>query len=661
MSKTKLKLTFLVIVIGTSFAIIGQDLVGKAAGLYALSASPQPYLQAVHAGLLYIFTPAVVICSFLLYLAPGAIISLALGQARNSLEWVLFAFGCSLVLSIVLSTGAKLVLGPPLSSSTLVTIWLIATALICVFLGFKTREKPYLPFPITERADGRRLLWMLFTSYLAICALFPKIFWENFNLDGIEAFEFGRSLTNHLLPYWEIHQGVFGFYQNFMLFAYPNHWFISLFGPFEAAARLPFILYIMLLFATVVLLIEYKQVKKLSALEETVLWLGLSLFTIVQVYNTNYEPFFADIAEMAATDTLWVTCFFAACYALWTARYGWFWIFALMTYMSSPGGLLLLGALTAATFLAKAPSWRKDLQALTGVILFCLLVGFAYEFLYSPLLLDGAKDQFSSINLLKRLYPPTVNEFPRLNALLYPSGLLPALSLLFVRRKEPVSWMIAFITIFYFLIMYLQAWTSLHQFTPIMVLPLVVFWRVYLHRFQFQKRWLLPTAAIAICLCFFLSLPRHFKINQAIREFGQRTAYKIGNYEQSYEDALRAGWTLYALVPKDYRLKYPEQPWGADPPSWIYYATQEKRPGTNVNYVIQPAGDPPLPEATLVMARDGVSVYVRSVEVWNRDRQQQIPQVVISSLYEPIYRRTYSFFREYVNRLQKKALEENET
>jgi len=260
--------------------------------------------------------------------------------------------------------------------------------------------------------------------------------------------------------------------------------------------------------------------------------------------------------------------------------------------------------------------------------------------------------------MMKRLYPPTISEFVRVNALLFPSGILPALALVFARRKEPISWMISLITIMYFAVIYLQAWTSLHQFTPVMVLPLIVFWRLYLDSSQRIKRWLLAGVTATTALSLFLSLPRHFQINQAIRQFGQKTDYRIGDYERAYEEAIRGGWSLYSLLPNDYRLKYPKQPWGADPPSWIYYATREKPPGTVINYVIQPASESPPSEAALIKSRDDISVYVRDMEAWQRDRGQQLPRVVVSSLYEPILRRTYAFFRAYVEGQQQPKVQQ---
>src|SRR5687768_14002076 len=90
-------------------------------------------------------------------------------------------------------------------------------------------------------------LWMVGVPFLGVATLVPKVFWDNFNADGIEAFEFGRSLTTRLLPRWEIQNGIFGFYRNFLLFAYPNPWFITLLGTVGVGMTLPFLPYLSLL------------------------------------------------------------------------------------------------------------------------------------------------------------------------------------------------------------------------------------------------------------------------------------------------------------------------------------------------------------------------------------------------------------------------------
>ncbi len=632
--------------------LFSSEVIARVASLHSLSTNPYPYFQLSHAWLLYVVAPVVVVSSFVLYLSPGAILVVALGRARNVAEWVVFAFGFSLALTVVLSTTAKVVFGPPVTSLTLLLLWLGTTAVAWLLLAYRLNEAADLTCPVAGWTDVRRLLWMLGAALVGVGVLVPKIFWENFNLDGIEAFEFGRSLTTHLLPRWELQDGVFGFYHNFVLFAYPNHWFITIFGQFEASVRLPFILYLVVLFAALMLLIELASPRPLSWFEEAVVWLALVLYSVVQSYNTNYEPFFADLAEMAATDTLVIALFLSACYALLTERQKWFWTLALMTCLAGPGGMLLFGALAVVTVIVRPENWLPKVKTVGAFIFVWIVIGVTYEIFYNQLLLHGINNQFSAKNMLRRLYPPTLGEFVRFNALLLPCGVVPVLSFLAARRKDALGLMVVGITIIYFGVLYLQSWTALHQFTPVMILPLVVFWRTYLRASVFAQRWLLPTVTITTALCLFFSLPQHFQINQAVREFGQATEYRIGDYEHAYEVAARGGKSLSALLPEDYRMQYPEQPWGTDPFSWIYYATRAKSAGNTINYFIQSESEPPPPMTTRVKAKDGIALYVRDTEVWRRHRERELPRVVVSRVYEPILRRTYQFFRAYAERSQ---------
>jgi hypothetical protein len=632
--------------------VAGAAIVGEVAGLYALGASSTPYVQPSFAALLYLLTPLVALSAFVLFLAPGGLLVLALGRCRGFAEWLVLAFAASLLLTVVLGTGLKLALGTPLVAPLYLGAWIGVGLLAAAWLLLRAfAQAGGLRWPFVG-ADLRRVAWACGAVWLGVVALLPKLFWENFNLDGIEAFEFGRSLGTSLLPRWEIQDGVFGFYSNFVLFAYPNHWFIVLFGPFEAAARLPYFLYLVVLFAALVLLIEHQQARRLGWLGEAGLWLGLGLYTVVQAFNTNYEPFFADLAETPATDTLQVAVFASACYALWAGRLGWFGLLALMTYVAAPGGLALLGALGLGTLLARPSGWKAQLKALAAVVGACLVVWLLYEALYNRQVLGGVNDQFSTRNMLRRLYPPNVTDFTRWNALLFTSGLLPALSAgLVLARRGLDRWaaVLALTTLAYFGLIYLQTWASLHQFTPAMVLPLAVFWRLYQRVGMRWQRLLVAALGVSTAACLVLSLPRHFQVNLAIREFGLATDYRVGDYDADYEAAVRAGWSLYELLPRDYRLQYPEQPWGTDHLSWIYYATRPKPPGTAVNYIIQPEAAAPPAAATRLAAKDGVAVFVRDPARWQRDRDRDIPRVVISPLYEPILRHTYAFFRAYVS------------
>jgi hypothetical protein len=641
-------------------ALLGAQMVQQASDLYTLASQPWPYFQPSRVGLLYLWVPVVVVSGFVLYLLPGGLLTVAFSPTRNPEGLIVLAFGWSTLLEIGLSTAMKGLFGFPLTKQSYLLAWGVAALLAygcVVWRQWKVKAKAWPP---VEGEHIRRVFWMGGVSALGIAALFPKIFWESFNVDGIEAYEFGRSLTTHLFPYWEIHEGVFGFYHNFVLFSYPNHWFITFFGPVEAAARLPFFLYLVVIFCGLVLLIERMGNKKLGSAEKVVLWFGLVLYAVVQVYNTNYDPFFADIAENAATDTLAVTCFLAACWTLWERRNGWFLTFALMTYMASPGGLLLFLALGVSLFFSHDPGRIEKLRTVGLAVVACVVIGVAYESLYQPTVLAEAKNQFSGLNMLKRLYPPTVTELVRFNAILFPCGVIPALSLFFVRRNDSLGWGLAGVSVMYFGILYLQAWTSLHQFSLVMVLPLVVFWRQYLALEPNWQQWLLPMVCMTTAISLWFSLPQHFQVNIAAREFGQATSFRVGNYEDGYEEAVRKSRVLSALVPPGYRLKYPDQPWGFDPLSWVYYSTREKPAGTQINYIVQPSTAVHPHKGTPVLEREDVTVFVLDKESWQRDRGTNFPNVVVSPLYEPMLRRTYQFFRTYIESLQKKKQEKEQ-
>jgi hypothetical protein len=127
--------------------------------------------------------------------------------------------------------------------------------------------------------------------------------------------------------------------------AYPVHWFVTLFGPVEASARLPMLLYLPVLFCLLIQVIEWRSPCILGCAEEAALCLALAIYTVTMSYNASYDPYFADIAAPAAFETLTVICILATIYFLWNGRSGWFFFFALMSYLCRSTGLLMLGLL----------------------------------------------------------------------------------------------------------------------------------------------------------------------------------------------------------------------------------------------------------------------------------------------------------------------------
>jgi hypothetical protein len=590
--------------------------------------------------LLYLTAPLVVTASFVWFLTPG-LISAALARPRGGCEWAILAFGLSVLFAAVLPVPLKLmgVFGPGALSAA----WAVASAGALALVMRSPRDAvPLLPI---APGDVPRLLAPLAAGAVAVALLVPKLFWEDFNLDGVEAFEFGRSLDVHWLPHWDLGQGSFGFYPNFFVFSYPNHWFINLFGPIEAAVRLPFLLYVSLLYLAILWVVESGPARRLAGSEGLVLGLGLVCVATTQVFNASYEPFYSDVAETAATDALWVLSFVAALGALLARRTIAFFAFGFLSYAASPGALLLLLGLGAAVFVFPLPgqegAWKKVLLLFAACVAFAL----AHSFAVAWGVPDPAADQFSSYNLLRRLYPPTPFEFHRWSAMLIPTGLLPALSLAIPRpRRNPLAWALSVITLGYFATIYLQAWTSLHQFTPAMVLPLIVFWRLFATTAKAPKPGWLAATALAAAACAFLSLPRHFETHRGMRELGEATNLQIGDADRGYREALAAAAGLYEIFPEDYRLLYPDQPRGSDAAVFAYYALLPKRGDAQIRYAILPLAEPPPPGAVRLGHPQEFAVYTFAPELLAEDQRATFPRVFQSPVYEPIFRTTIRFF-----------------
>ncbi len=596
--------------------------------------------------LLYVAAPIVTLSAFVFFLAPSLLASLAFARPRGFAEWILLSLGGSTCLSISFPALAQAVGAQ--SRGGKLAIWAGLSALAWCALAAQERWGDASPPPALVPRDRRRLGWSLSIVFAGVALLLPKLFWEDFNLDGLEAYEFGRSLERGVLPSWEMSRGVFGMYANFWTHAYPNHWFLTALGDGEWAIRLPFFLWLVGVLNALMVLIEHASTRALVAAEEAALVLGVACFATVMSFNATYEPFYSDIAEPSATDTLWMFLFLSTCAALWTRRRIVFFVFGLLTYGSSAGGLLLLGLLTLGWALF-ARADRATILDAAVLVACCGAIGLIHR-LISPVVFGHVNDQFSPFNLLRRFFPPTLTEFVRLNALLLPSGILPAVSLLWTRRGDAITRSLAFIAASYFGALYVQAWTNLHQFVPSMLLPLAVFWRLHLQAPRVVQRVLLPVSGVAALVAIQLSLPPHFEIHRVVRKLGTITEVRVGDYADDYPTALRAARSLDALFSPKYRLSYPQQPFGVDSATWLHYASREKPAGFEARYVIQSADTPAPVGAARVATQDGFAVYVADLAAWKADARPTFPRVCQSPVYEPIYRHTYEFFRAWAER-----------
>jgi hypothetical protein len=621
------------LVVSCAIVVSGRGVVAEITSLYAWELPAHPYLDLAHAGLLYVVMPLVVLSSLIVFLLPGILLVLALGKVARWPELLVWAFGTSLITYVFVTTGVKLLATWPVEPIAFVAAMAAAGACAWLILAVRVWRGSRLPWPLALRADVRRLLWTVAIPSVVLLALLPVIFWQDMNDDGLEALEIGRSLATHILPRFPTPTGFLGISEGMNAMAYPVHWFVALFGPVEASARLPFLLYLPVVFSLLLLLIEYRSPRALGLKEEALLCMALAIYVVTTSYNASYDPYFADIAAPTAFETMTTLCILATVYYLWKGAGFWFFVFALLSCLCRPTGLLVLVLLGISTVILSAQQRKTWLVRIVPAAALCVFALVTYEKVIIPAI-GGRVQQAGFIASLARFQYLRFDDFSRINYILFPSGIVPVIMLLAIRRQDILARTLTLVILLYFVFFYLLAFVALHHFAPLMVLPLVVFWRMYLHHDALFRRASLPIVAVAAIVAFCLSLPKSFEINRTVRFIGQRIVLLVGDYDNNYSEQIRHLELYFDLLPPDWWVKDPKTELVSTPCAIIYYATRPKKPNTPIDYVIQPLADAVPPGFTKIADDQEVAIYVRDLEQWYRDRFRPLRTDYRSSLYD---------------------------
>jgi hypothetical protein len=615
---------------------MGKGTVLRVAELYPLNTPAHPYLYLPsNALLLYLLVPLVVLASLILFLSPGIFLVLSSGSAYTWSGLLIRAFGVSFITYTFLISIVKLVLPLPLNPTAFMAIITIGGVLAWSILAYRVLCGAKLPWPLSQKQDVRRLLWTLGIPVILVLLLTPILFWQDMHDDGFEVLELGRSLSAHLLPQFPNPTGLSGLGQGMLPMAYPVHWFITLFGPLETAARFPILLYLPVLFCILLQLIEINAPRRMGPAEEALLLLALGVYTITMTYNSSYDPYFADIAAPAAAETLTVLCLVAMIYHLWMKHTYWFLIFALLSYLCRPTGLLVLGffALGILFFCLREDS-KALLMRVGAAIVLCVLITLLYEKIYIPSVIGDTGTGYPFGSLLRRFRYLKVDDLSRISYVLFPSGILPFLSLLAFRWQDSLARVIAFVSFSYFIFFFFPAFVALHHFVPVMVLPLVVFWRINLHRGKRFRRVSIPAVAVAAFLALWMSLPRHFEINRTVRLIGQKTTCLIGDYDSDYQTQVKHAKFFFQLLPPDWEVKDPTKELVSGYCSIIYYSTRPKILDIPINYIFQPLDYQPPSGFTKIAEDKTATLYVKDLEEWHHDRFRPLRADYRSLLYD---------------------------
>jgi hypothetical protein len=539
---------------------------------------------------------------------------------------VVWSFGISYGLILLASTLFKLSFATPLSGNAFVVLVGCLSAVTWGAFGLRVWRGARVASPIADRRDFRRIVWTLTIVVVFLLTAMPALLWQDMHDDGFEALEIGRSLSTHLLPRFPSPRAVLGIGAGMVSMAFPVHWFVALFGPLEVSARLPMLLYLSVLFCLLVELIEWDSARRMGFPEEAALCIGLGAYATTMCFNASYNAYFADIAAPAAFETLTVLCISATIYFLWRDRLAWFLFFAILSYLCRPTGLLVLVFAGLAALIAMPDRRVRRLKRIVLAIGLCVLVTVVYDSYYVASFAESDSGGIPFMGVLARFRYLRIGDFSRFLWVIVPSGFLPFFSLFLIRWQDSFSKFISVVALSYFSFFYIPAFVALHHFVPVMILPMVVFWRMVLNQssepvLRLQNRHvpalvMLATGALALGI----SLPRHFEIDRTMRYIGQKIDLRIGDYETDFREQVRHADLLLDIVPPDWEVEDPDQELISGYCSVIYYATRPKVGTASLNYLVKaPPGEP---EGSFhEVANDGdAALYVRDLEEWKRDQ-----------------------------------------
>lgn len=608
--------------------VLGRDAVARAAALHGLAASPNPYFIPGQALLLYVAAPIVLVSACVAIMTPGLLLTRS-SAAGGASAWIMRAFGVTLPLVSAaasfaqLASGTRIVGAAFLAVLAVVSIAALGIPRLVEALGVQRLAGVDDGADSEPTTSGQRaaVVGLLIAVPAGLfVALAPKFLWESVNGDGGHAMLTAKLAVRQFLPFWDPSAGDVASFPGLstVLFAYPASWFVRLFGETEVAIRAPYLLVLAATHAAIVAVASHGRTP-LRAGSQALVWMGLAVYTVVQAYSATYDPYSADLSMPGLPDTLQVFTFLGVVHAHLARRWGWCALFLALTLVSSPSGLMLVVFWLGGIVLCGGPAERGSALRLLGGLIALMLALAVTPAVLEALSLPVPGREHGVTGLLRRFRYLQFTEWRRFLWVLVPCGIFPFLAVASGwRRIDAAGRALMLVAAALFLVFFVQAFVSLHQFAPAMLLPLAAMWR---GDWSGRTIWQSPAAAAPLALlALLLSLPTHAAPILAARQIGQSIQRPAGDGDGLDPASLRRLELLSTLFPKDFEPAVPHEVYGGSPLAWGVYAHRNPETGDDTNYVLGALDDPAPPGARRHAGNDDGVLYVRSDAVWQRHR-----------------------------------------
>lgn len=630
---------------------LGSFTVPMVAAMEALADGPSPYFVFEHAALLYLWTPLAVLAACLAFLAPGLLISLRFNRGKDRLGiWALKGFAWSVLALPLMTLVLQLVFGAPLSPLAFL-LGLTGLCLASFALAWPSLTAPGFSWSFV-RTRVPDLTMSFAVAGLSILLLSPKFYWEDMNGDGAHLFVSTLNYVTGISPFWphETDVNLNGFPTlNAVLQFFPSAWFVQVFGETALSLRLVYILGLIVMAIAVMEAMRDARVLQAPWRVAGAVGAALLLYGYALAFNTSYDPYFADIALPMAREPLVVAAFLGFVLFALKQSYVWMVVFAALSYMAAPNGLILIGFWSGTLFLVSAKFWPIRFEtikswpikgpAIALGIIFGVVIGFGL--LQAVLLATEAAsfgDEYGATAILKRLRYISVDSWERFLYWILPCGIIPALALLLWGWQDRASRALTLACLFYFGFFYVQGYRILpHHFAPLMVLPLIVLWRLQPTGFK-RFETALPPIAVATCaIAAFIITPQHLTPHRHASAFAAKIAVTDAvsvtispeaytAFDNLFRSAFPAGFTE-----ADWRDAYH----GAGV-AWYVHAIAPKAEAQDVVYYVRRPGAPVMANALVLAEWEGWTLVTLNEQTYLEDRYQSgIPSSISAVLYVP--------------------------
>ncbi len=497
-----------------------------------------------------------------IYVFPGFLWARAWG--RGKWRWP-EEFGAAFLLSVIL-------IGLATTITKLFGVVLTRVHVVCVvvgldLIGFLLIRKAGVPAWRPRGSGMNILLALLFLLLPLLPSVWDKLVAENFTGDGLEAFGFADSLTESLVPMWDLENGTWGFYPHFASHAYFNLPSLLLLCRCEAGIRWTSFLYVGLVAMFSLGLIDPARRWKTCVLP---ILLSVALYTLIGTLNSTYDPYFADLAELHGTDTLFLLLLLMSIRFLLVRHRALFLVAAFGAATCQPSGPVAVILLLGASVLVLKSEW-KVWSLGTLVALLTLLLAYRGLAAIRGFAFPSGETQFSIRSFILAHVPRSLSVLDVRTMIRYAwyfvvwSGVLPAVMCVTAWRHERGSRMLALWSGAYLVLVLASPQKHLHYLSPVVLFPMLVTLRSWCSR-RGHERCVPALLALVLLLVGILCVPASLSPNTAYRDFGTRTCMIFGSDRRAVEEADM----IYGVfgVP---RARSAER-WGIGKHAWVHYS-----------------------------------------------------------------------------------------